>query len=127
MPLSAEDRLAIMDLAARYNHCLDGGDPAGWADCFTEDGVFESSRSGRSEGRQQLVAFAEDVAANRAGIRHFIDNLVIDGDGDRATLRCYLLLWDCREVPPRAAAFARYDDELTRTPAGWRFRHRRVG
>ena len=42
MPLSVEDRLAIQELIARYNHAIDGGDPDGWAATFAPDGTFES-------------------------------------------------------------------------------------
>jgi hypothetical protein len=35
------DKLAIEELCARYCHTIDNQDSAGWADCFTADGVFE--------------------------------------------------------------------------------------
>ena len=51
MALTAEDKLEIMELVARYNHAQDQDDYDGWVDTFTEDGVFESPRSGTRGGR----------------------------------------------------------------------------
>ena len=48
--LSADDRLDIMDLIARYAHTLDSGDLDGYVNNFAPDGVlFE-----RQKGRQQI-------------------------------------------------------------------------
>ena len=35
MTLPIEERMAILDLLARYNHAIDGRDTAAWLDCFT--------------------------------------------------------------------------------------------
>ena len=60
MPVSPEDRGAILDLASRYCHTFDLGDPDGWAKCFTEDGVFEAP--GRTlKGREELRKMAESA------------------------------------------------------------------
>jgi uncharacterized protein (TIGR02246 family) len=129
MPLSTDDHLAILDLAARYNHAIDGGDPQAWADTFTADGVFVSTRSGRHAGREALVAFAEDFARTRKGIRHWVNNLVVEGDSatGRASLRCYLLLWDTNQSPPAVVGAADYEDDLVRVDGAWRFARRQVG
>lgn len=129
MPLSTDDHLDILDLAARYNHCIDKGDAEGWADTFTPEGVFESARSGRHEGRAALVAFAEEFARTRAGVRHWVNNLVAEGDSaaGRATLRCYLILWDTSQVPPAPLGVGDYEDELVKVGGAWRFSRRQVG
>ena len=38
-PLTVDDRLDIMDLAARYAWAMDGGMPDGYADVFVPDAV----------------------------------------------------------------------------------------
>ena len=111
MPLTTDDRLAIQDLIARYNHAIDGGDPEGWAATFAPDGTFES-----------LVAFARGFQQRLPGARHWNNNLLIDGDGDHATTRCYLMLW--RECAPVSEGM--YVDTLKRINGQWRFTSRKV-
>ena len=40
MPLTAGDRMEMIELVARYNHAIDSRDAEAWADTFTEDGRF---------------------------------------------------------------------------------------
>jgi 3-phenylpropionate/cinnamic acid dioxygenase small subunit len=37
----AADHIAIRELTARYNRAVDDCRYDEWADCFTEDGIFE--------------------------------------------------------------------------------------
>lgn len=121
MPLTTDDRIAIQDLAARYNTAIDAGNADAWAATFTPDGTFESS--GRThQGTEALAAFAKGFAERMAGARHWNNNLVIDGDGDQATLGCYLLLWRGGQI----VSSARYEDTLRRVNGEWRFASRRV-
>ncbi|MEX2373109.1 MAG: nuclear transport factor 2 family protein [Dehalococcoidia bacterium] len=121
MALNTDDRIAIQDLLARYNHAIDGGDAVAWAATFTSDGTFESG--GRThEGTEALTAFAGQFAERMAGSRHWNNNLVIEGDGDAATMHCYLILVRNKEV----VTTARYEDTLRRVDGAWRFASRRV-
>ena len=123
MALTSEDKLAIMELVARYNHAYDGGDAEAWAATFTEDGAFQS-RGRRTEGREALVRKVEEEAEKIATFkpRHLISNFVIEGDGDSATLTCHLLLMSGSDV----AAVGSYDDVLRRVDGVWKFAHRTV-
>ncbi|MEX2031233.1 MAG: nuclear transport factor 2 family protein [Dehalococcoidia bacterium] len=121
MPLTTDDRLAIQDLAARYNTAIDSGNGDAWAATFTPDGTFESG--GRThQGTDALATFANGFAERMAGARHWNNNLVIEGDGDQATLGCYLLLMKGGQV----LTSARYEDTLRRVDGAWRFASRRV-
>ena len=55
MPLSAEDRLAITEVIARYCHATDGGDGEGVAEQFTENGILEITGAWQARGHQQIV------------------------------------------------------------------------
>lgn len=123
MALSAEDKIAIMELAARYNQAIDSGAGEGWAATFTEDGVFESAQ-GEVKGRAELVKYVDDGAERRRerGTRHWNNNMVIEGDGDAATLSCYLHLMSGAEV----AATGTYEDTLKKVNGDWKFARRRV-
>ena len=121
MPLTAEDRLAIQDLVARYNHAIDGGDPADWAGTFASDGTFES-RGEVHAGTDALLAFARGFQERMSGARHWNNNLIIEGDGDDARTSCYLMLWRGGKV----VSEAKYVDTLRRVDGQWRFTSRKV-
>ena len=48
MALSADDRLDILQLIARYNHAIDFGQCDEWADTFSESGLKVAERRGRA-------------------------------------------------------------------------------
>ncbi len=55
---SFEDWRAICETKARYCRCMDSKDWAGWADCFTDDLVLDTTPAGgyRIEGREAAIA-----------------------------------------------------------------------
>lgn len=121
MPLAVEDRLAIQELLARYNHCIDSGDAEGWAATFAPDGTFES-RGEVHAGTDALVTFARGFQERMAGARHWNNNLLIEGDGDDARTTCYLRLWRGSEL----ISDGTYVDTLKRIDGAWRFTSRKV-
>lgn len=126
MPLSVADRIEIQELLARYNHAIDSGDAAAWAAAFVADGAFTSGGRTRT-GTQELQAFAADFAARMPGSRHWVNNMVIDGDGDQATMRCYLQLFKTGSGGPATlVTTATYQDTLRRVDGAWRFASRTV-
>ncbi|MCY3507014.1 MAG: nuclear transport factor 2 family protein [Chloroflexota bacterium] len=121
--LSAEDRLAIMDLSARYCHATDSHNAEAWADTFTADGAIEAPQ-GVSQGRDALIQFSQGVNTNMPTVRHHVSNLVIDGDGDSATMSSYLNLIN---TDGNATVFtAMYEDQLSRVDGEWKFAHRKI-
>ena len=125
MALSTEDQLEITQLYAKYNHAIDLGDAEGWAATFTPDGVFNGGGGGPQQGTEALVGFAKGFAANVKG-RHWTNNLVVEGDGDKADGKCYLTLWNLAQKPASIMVTGIYYDELTKTGDGWRFASRKV-
>lgn len=127
MTLSVEDQLAIQQLYARYNHAIDFGKAEAWADCFTPDGIFNSSASGESKGHEELVGFATTFS-QRLTARHWTNNLVLEAAGDGARGTCYLQLLTpaAKEKPAAILATGVYDDRLTKTAGGWKFTSRNV-
>ena len=115
MPSIIEDRDEILQLLYRYNHAIDGGDARGWAETFTEDGVFDVAGGVRT-GRDALLEFASSVH----GTRHMVLNPLIDVAGDAASVRASLVVFHGKEL----STIGSYDDQLVRTPAGWRFAKR---
>ena len=124
----------IRQLLARYNFAVDLGDAEGWADCFTPDGVFHCTPeggplTGRHEGREALVAYAKQhYALNRGRARHWNWNLEIDGDGQRATMRCYLGAFraTAADSPATLGVTGVYRDQLVKADGRWRFTERHI-
>ncbi|MEH3107023.1 MAG: nuclear transport factor 2 family protein [Sphingomonas fennica] len=139
MPGYAEDRARIEDLMARYLFALDWQDVDAYAATFAEDGVLDWAMgivTGRAAIAREAAAMAAAVAA-RAALdaplrparrRHFVTNLALAIDGDRATARAYWceLNNDVRDRWPYVAGYGHYEDDLVRDGDGWLFARRRI-
>lgn len=131
MAISTEDRMAIMDLLSRYNHAIDGGDSEAWLDCFTEDAVYEFPPDRRWEGIEQLreVAASRANDPDRAVSRHWLNNVLIEGDagGDAgvAQVTCYLMLLRPHE-DARIHHTGMYRHTVRKVDGAWKFAHRRM-
>lgn len=122
--IALEDRLAILDLCARYNYAIDTGASEDWARTFTEDGVFDGP-AGHAEGHDALIAFCDQLAVEFPGAMHFTDNHLFEEDGETMRHRCFLSF----QVPKGETVdiwLLGYEDELVRMNGDWRFRSRRV-
>ncbi|MGE0227838.1 MAG: nuclear transport factor 2 family protein [Dehalococcoidia bacterium] len=124
MPLSATDRLDILDLAARYSHATDHGDGEALAATFTEDGVFDGP-GGSRQGRAAHVEATNALGASGMVLRHFISNAVIEGDGDAATMQLYVEVKNLGDLTT-PMLIGRYHDELRRVDGRWLFARRSV-
>lgn len=129
--LSVADRLEIRELISRYNRAVDGGDPEAWADTFTPDGVFESLLVGTFRGRDELLAFAREFGRDSrysqwTGGQHWIGNLIIEGDTDRAEVFSYHLMFVPEEATVRGVLMAAHEDIVVRSEPGWRFERRKL-
>jgi uncharacterized protein (TIGR02246 family) len=119
---TTDDIVAIQQLLARYNTAADSGDGAGFAATFTEDG--EAVNGARTaKGREALAAIGNSVATNVPGIRHWVNNHVIDVDGDHASATVYVTAIQVG-ADRKVLTTGRYADELQRTAEGWRFARR---
>jgi uncharacterized protein (TIGR02246 family) len=114
-----EDREAIRELLARYNHAIDSHQIDELVGLFTDDGVFEAGGGRAMKGPDELRAFAEGVPA---GLRHFLANEIIDVDGDEATVRAYLFILAGK--PAAAVTIGVYADLVHRVDGRWRFARR---
>jgi hypothetical protein len=132
-------RERIRDTIARYTWCGEFMDRAGFADCFTADGVLEIKGSATYVGRSEIIEMmlgvrdrtrsALDAAAPSLGdaapvMRHFVANTRIELVSlDRARAFSYFTVF----MPPHGHDhWGRYADELVREGELWRFTKRRV-
>jgi hypothetical protein len=153
MPLGADDRFSILELLSRYNWSIDGRLERAaevWAETFIESGCFriwsdpaigvlrrdpnpvvEGAPQILTEvcGRAELRAYAEKVQAARprSGFHH-VDNIVINGDGDRAEMMCYLrsVLAESEGACEEVKGNGYYRDEIQRVAGEWRFATRNL-
>lgn len=124
MTLSLEDREAIRDLFARQNLAYDRREAEKTAAMFTEDGVLELSGDLRFEGREAIKSYMGrllEVVGD--DYRHWTNSMVIDGDGDEASVECYLVAFGMSDGSLRLAG--RYFDRLRKIDGEWKFAHRR--
>ncbi len=141
--MSADDRLEIMELVARYAYAWDAKDAAAYAGCFTEHAEFEVYTRGHDapaiseRGREAIERWArrshsgqiEGMRAPdpRERTRHAPGGVVFDAlDGDTAQTRA--MLFETRVSGGRSTAIPQisgvYTDEWRRTAEGWRLSRR---
>jgi hypothetical protein len=125
MGLTTEDVLEIQGLAARYNHAIDSGDADGYVGTFSENGSMSAGPL-VLEGHDALGQFAKNFSSSVREPRHVATNLVIDGDGDKATLKAYVqmyILAGDEGEPARQTLMTsgKYDDVLAKENGSWKF------
>jgi hypothetical protein len=122
MDMTVEDQLAIQQLAARYNHAIDGGDGVAYADTFVDDGVLDAGELVLS-GRRALEQFASAFPTSVRSPRHVATSLVIEGNDRDAELRAYVQMYALVGDPPHPeiTASGTYRDSLVKLDDGWRF------
>lgn len=132
MKLTADDKIEIQELVARYHKAIDSRSPEEWAETFTETGVFESMRVGTHRGRAELLRFAQefwdgDECAPWRGGQHWVANMIIEGDRRRARMFCYHMMFMPRSADAvESVIMAAYDDDVELVDGRWRFACKRV-
>lgn len=122
MPLTADDKFAITELIHRLNYALDARDADAYAGAFTPDAEFVLPDH-TIVGHEGLREHAVQPGPYDHPVQHWSGNIVIDGDGDRATARTYVLGPD----GPRAdgtyglVVMGAVDYSVVRTDGRWLF------
>lgn len=96
--LTALDKLAIMELAARFETSLDNEDVQGYLATFTPDGVLEGvgpTARGPEALKSAFQNMLNTFARNR---RHCSMNQIITGDDRQATMHSYLVVFDRNDL-----------------------------
>nr|WP_268932313.1 nuclear transport factor 2 family protein [Mycolicibacterium hodleri] len=122
-PISADQRLAAMELVARFEQAVDRRDGAALASLFTEDGCITGLMQAR---RTDLVDF---VHVDRGGppLAHLTANHVVYSDGpDVMQIDYVLLVLALDEGAPRILRINRITDDLVSTQHGWQVRRHDV-
>lgn len=129
MPLSADDRLDIIELPSRYAEALDTLQPEQLHDVFTDDAVWEVEGGRvRLNGLEEIMEFmGRDIHPGA----HLMTNIYIagvEGEGDTEVAhlksRGIYPVGESDSKNPVAVFYGRYDDQVVRTASGWRIRER---
>ena len=116
--------LAIINLAGRYSHALDLGDTEAWQEIFTDDGVMDMVAQGYEIAGDRLRSLPAGRDPDGPGSRHIPSTFVIDGSGDEASMRSYVIVVNTTD-PARIVFHGRYEDRLRRVGGDWRRRQAR--
>jgi ketosteroid isomerase-like protein len=120
----AADIVAITRLAVSYSEaiCRSATDEAVLV--YTDDGVLASSTSADAVGH---LAIADLIRASTAGMDFVFQTThagIVHVDGDHAWARFPTTEWARLSDGSGLQFLGTYEDDVVRTPAGWRFRRR---
>ena len=127
--MSNDERTDEHDIAKvllRYATGIDRRDWELFRDCFTNDVVAEYEGLDPWRGVDEITDSMITSHADMGHTMHRLSNLAITVDGDTATARSYvdaILMAADGQTGLNPRGF--YDDELVRTPNGWRIARRR--
>src|SRR4051794_32201626 len=137
------DELEIRNLLAHVHHTIDRlrrGEATAeeYASCWTEDCIWESAsigtyhgREGHQKRRDEAAALARaggaaiPAPAGDSGAYHMTLTTEVVLDGDRAMCHSKWMYGTSQGTSGQVHQVGRYDDEMRRTPDGWKL-HRRV-
>jgi hypothetical protein len=130
------DELEIRNLLARVHNITDGrGTRDEYLSCWTEDCIWESAEFGTWRGHAgHLEKYAAVLEKAREvgiedegdGTYHMLTTVEVQLDGDTAVARSKWIFLTTQDTLARLHLAGTYDDQLRRTPDGWKLVHRLV-
>ena len=130
MDASTSAEHAIRALVAAYARGADRHDGAAVAQVFLEDGILETSHTGRGRHRirgRAAIARAINSLTRWEATTHFLGQHVIEFDGDHATGELYCQAHHLERASNGRyvrTLWIRYQDEYTEVDSAWYLRHR---
>ncbi|SOJ52640.1 hypothetical protein MSIMFB_00153 [Mycobacterium simulans] len=110
----------------RYATGIDRRDWPLFRTVFTEDCELDYGEIGAWDRVDAVTEFMEKVHATAGHTLHRLSNQAITVDGDNAVARTYVdALIMARDNQSGVDGIGFYDDEIIRTPHGWRIARRR--
>ena len=122
MTVSTEDRLELHELPGRYGDAIDDRDWDGLDRIFTDDAVFDLTDLGIAllVGLPEIKRFMDEDADHPK--THTMTNIYVDDTDDGVKLRFRIVALQRGGL----AGTASYYDDVVKTAAGWRVKHRVV-
>jgi hypothetical protein len=122
------DKQHIRELQNRYSYAIDSGQYDSLDGMFTPDATYHFV-AGSTNSIEALKSTIQDALKPLTSSQHINGNQWAEIEGDRATAGCYFTVHMFKEGVVDGEHFemgGRYDDELLRTPSGWRFTRRTI-
>lgn len=126
-PLTAEDRLDLLQLLAAYGFMFDHFRRDQLHEVFTDDGIFDPSSvglpivQGIDDFRRKFFA-EEDRAKRKQSAHHATNGVILEATPTTAKLLSKYLV----RSPAAAVAFGEYEDDVVKTADGWRLKRRKT-
>ncbi|WP_102142340.1 nuclear transport factor 2 family protein [Mycobacterium hubeiense] len=121
------DKAQITEVLIRYATGIDFKDWALFRTCWADDVDIDYGDLGRHTNPDEFTTLMKQIHGGMGQTYHHISNMAVDVDGDHATARSYVHAV-LQAVPADSSswidALGHYDDELVRTPDGWRIAKR---
>lgn len=117
------DKAQIAEVLIRYATGIDFKDWTLFRRCWADEVDIDYGDLGTYTDPDAFTTLMEQIHGGMGQTYHRISNIVVDVGADRATARSYVHAV-LMAVPDDAGswidALGHYDDELIRTPEGWR-------
>ena len=121
---AVQDKIEIKELLYRYARACDRKDWKLLPTVFTDDAYLDYTSAGCPAGsRDEVCAFLENALSTMPMTQHFITNIEIDLDGDRA--KVIAMFYNPMQLPGMAEMSycgGYYHHDVVRTPQGWKSR-----
>ncbi len=128
--MTAQDRLDVIELIARYAQCIDGGDLDGYVANFLPDGVIEWGR-GVAKGREEIRTWVGGlmstgrIGGEPAFTRHFVNlPYIFDGSSERCSARTYVIIFTLDSGGVTVPSVGSYNDTIVKVDGRWLFEKR---
>jgi 3-phenylpropionate/cinnamic acid dioxygenase small subunit len=126
------DELEVRNVVARIAQLSDDGSLDDYMALYTDDSIWDGGPSfGVRKGHADILAGAtQRRASGQAGPgthkRHVITTSAVRLQGDTAHVRSYFLFYVQCDTSPSVQVVGVYQDELRRTPSGWKLAKRLI-
>jgi hypothetical protein len=122
-----DDKSQIAEVLIRYATGIDFKDWALLRTCWTDDVDANYGEVGQFAGADAITDLMKQLHDAMGPTYHRLSNFTITVDGERATAKSYVFA-HLQAIPDDPTtwveALGHYDDELARTPQGWRIARR---
>lgn len=124
-PFTVEDRLAVLELFARYNWALETNHPEQAGALFTDDGVFDGI-SGTYRGPDEVAHMGAKSRETDGPInsQHWISNHVFEGDSERVEVRSMAMGPGFDGETFHMTFQGYYVDDIVKVEGEWKFAYR---
>jgi len=123
------DERAVEQVAVAYAYAIDQRDWEALKEVFLPDATADLATPDTLVGVEEITERIRRALEPLDASQHLVGSHQVRITGDTATHRCYVQAQHVRRAAdptPNFIVAGRYEDELVRTPDGWRIAHRRL-